>query len=174
MFLKAISTQERQSPGMVNGKEVAARDRPPGIIFFNTDGDECGGLVYDGDKKSAGLVFSVDQYKQDQIMQLQYQQDAADRHYGLKIYDRPNNFTIGDLLNKIDSLKKLNNAPAYERGIEDLKKEGRIGADRMFVGKAADGDVGVFINDSKGTPRIKLYVDRTGKGKIEFLNGQGK
>lgn len=165
-----ISNQQRQSPGVVNGKELPARKRSPGIIFFNTDGDECGGLVYDGDKKEAGMVLSIDQYKQDQVMQLQYAQDKDDKHYGLKMWDRPDTFSLGDLICKNDSLKKLNNTDAYKKGITELNNKGLIGTERLYVGKNAQGEVGIFIKDSKGIPRIKLFVDKAGKGKIEFMN----
>jgi hypothetical protein len=164
-----ISNQEKQSPGVFNGKTLAARNRPPGIIFFNTDGDECGGLVYDGDKKSSLMVLSIDQYKQDQVMQLQYARDKDDRHYGLKMWDRPDNFSLSDLVRKNDSLKKLNDPAAYKTGIGQMQSKGLIGTERLFIGKNASGEVGLFIKDSKGIPRIRLYVDKNGSGKIEFL-----
>jgi len=169
-----ISNQQRQSPGVEDGKVLPARQRSPGIIFFNTDGDECGGLVYDGDKKEAGMVLSIDQYRQDQIMQLQYSQDSDDKHYGLKMWDRPDNFSVGDLLRKSDSLKRLNDTVAYKNGIQQLRNNGQIGTERLYVGKNAQGEVGLFIKDSKGIPRIKLYVDKSGKGKIEFMNEDAK
>lgn len=74
----AISNRQRQDPGSYGGKKIAKRDRPAGLIFFNDDGDECGGLVYDGDKHSASMTYSIDQYKNDQIMQLQYNQESVD------------------------------------------------------------------------------------------------
>jgi len=41
-----ISNQERQHPGIVNGKTIERETaRPPGMIFFNHLGDEMGGLV---------------------------------------------------------------------------------------------------------------------------------
>src|SRR5689334_16390603 len=71
----AISNHDRQHPGTIDGKELPKRDRPAGMIFFNDDGNECGGLVYDGNKKSASMTYSIDQYQNDQIMQIQYSQD---------------------------------------------------------------------------------------------------
>ena len=169
-----ISNQQRQSPGVIDGKLLPARLRSPGIIFFNTDGDECGGLVYDGDKKEAGMVLSIDQYKQDQVMQLQYSQDKDDKHYGLKMWDRSDSFSLGDLIRKNDSLKSLHDASAYKKGMAELNNKGLLGTERLFVGKTAQGEVGIFIKDNKGIPRIKLYVDKNGKGQIEFMNDKGK
>lgn len=43
-----ISNRERQHPGMVDGKLMKRENgRPPGLIFFDQRGDECGGLVFD-------------------------------------------------------------------------------------------------------------------------------
>jgi len=67
-----ISNSERQHQGIVNGKPLPKRERQAGLIFFNSVGDECGGLVYDGNDQEAGLVLSVDQYRDDQIMQMRY------------------------------------------------------------------------------------------------------
>ena len=39
------------------------------MIFLNEEQDEVGGLVYKGNKEDGmGLVLSVDQYKNDQVM----------------------------------------------------------------------------------------------------------
>src|SRR6185312_8139348 len=71
-----ISDQKHQHPGMVNGKIMPDRERPAGMIFFNDSGDEDGGIVYDGNKNGASMTYSFDQYKNDQIMQLQYSQET--------------------------------------------------------------------------------------------------
>lgn len=173
-----ISNQERQHPGIINGKELPKRQREPGMIFFNTDGDECGGLVYDGTKKEAGFVLSVDKYHNDQIMQLQYNDNTENgkalRSYGLKFWDRPENFTAGQLMAKYDSLKKLNDENALKAGISKLHEQGLVGQDRMFVGKNRDNQVGLFIKDKNGKPRIYLYVDNDNKVVFKALDEQGQ
>ncbi|MEP7081052.1 MAG: hypothetical protein ABI784_10010, partial [Ginsengibacter sp.] len=40
-----LSNENRQHSGRMNGKEWPKRERPSGVIFFNNQGDECGGLV---------------------------------------------------------------------------------------------------------------------------------
>lgn len=173
----AISNHEQQDPGSYDGKKVAKRDRPAGMIFFNDDGDECGGLVYDGDKNSASMTYSIDQYKGDQIMQLQYAQEQHDRQlsrsYGLKLWDRNDHYPTARLMAVMDSLKALNDTAKYKAGIDAIRASGILGHERMFAGKMPDGNVGLFINDEKGNARVKLYVDKNGKGKIEFLNIPG-
>ena len=173
-----ISNAQKQHPGIVDGKMVPARQRPPGLIFFNTEGDECGGLVYGGTKQSSSLAFSVDQYKNDQVMQLQYQEEMQGkqpvRHYGLRLWDRPDNFTSGQLIRRVDSLEKLQNKDLYEKGVADLRAKNLLGQERMFVGKNGRKEIGLFIRDESGKPRIKLYVDAQGEAKMEMLNAAGE
>jgi hypothetical protein len=173
-----ISNHESQHPGSMDGKSLQQRDRPAGIIFFNDEGDECGGLVYDGNKAGANMVYSIDQFKNDQIMQLQYNQETGkdqkvNRTYGLKLWDRPDNFTLSDLIKIDDSLKKLNNKTIYNAEIGKLKAKGLLGNERLFLGKTTQNEVGLFIRDEKGRPRIKVYIDSNNKAVLEALDDQG-
>ena len=158
-----ISNHELQHPGSVNGKIVAHRDRPAGMIFFNDEGDECGGLVFDGNKNEAGMVYSIDQYRNDQVMQLQYAEDSSSksrvRSYGLKIWDRRDDFTLSDLLKLDDSLKSLHDTAVYRAVFLKIQSEGLIGQQRLFLGRTKSREVGLFINDDKGRPRIKIGLD---------------
>jgi hypothetical protein len=173
-----ISNAERQHPGIIDGKTLPKRDRPAGMIFFNETGDECGGLVYDGTKKSAGMVLSIDQYRNDQIMQLQYSEEAdgtqKSRSYGLKLWDRPDSYPAGRLMADVDSVKRSNNEARMQEFINSLNEQGLLGKERLFVGKTQKDDVGLFIRDPKGRPRIKIFVDKDGKGNIQFLDTLGK
>lgn len=51
----------------------------------------CGGLVYDGNDTEAGLVLSIDKYRDDQVMQLQYIENTENnaRTYGMQFWDYP-------------------------------------------------------------------------------------
>src|SRR5437867_256717 len=70
-----ISNGERQHPGVVDGKTLS-RTRPPGMLFFNDKGDECGGLSFSGDQKdgnsNAGALLAFDRFRQDQTVAIQY------------------------------------------------------------------------------------------------------
>jgi hypothetical protein len=63
------------------------------MIFYNRDGTENGGLVFDG-----GLVggrptndgsLTFDRYRQDQTIQIVSAEDGAERYAGLAVNDRP-------------------------------------------------------------------------------------
>lgn len=172
-----ISNKKRQHPGLLNNKPLKAREREAGLIFFNSLGDECGGLVYDADEKGSGMVYSVDQRKTDQIMQLQYSEGTgADkkRSYGLKLWDRPDDFPLEKVIRFDDSLQKLNDPIAMKKAFAKLREEGKLGSERFFAGKTANGDVGLFIRDDKGRIRLKIYVDKNNQTHIESVDEKGQ
>ncbi|AQX06869.1 hypothetical protein ATB99_10890 [Elizabethkingia meningoseptica] len=171
-----ISNEHRQHPGIVNGEKLPARERSAGIIFFNSYGDECGGLVYDGNEKDAGLVLSVDKFRDDQIMQLQYMEDTKtyDRKYGLQIWDYPKENTFRERNKRFNALDQLKTQEEKQKAIKKMRTDSLLMEDRLFIGKKFSKEVGLFINDEKGKPRIKIYVDKNNTPKIELLNENGK
>jgi hypothetical protein len=172
-----ISNKERQHPGRMDDKDLPKRERPAGMIFFNDEGDEDGGLVYDGDKNSASMTYSFDQYKNDQIMQLQYEQGKTHgnivRSYGLNLWDRKDEFTLTKQLTYYDSLKNLKNTNAFNAGVKKLKVAGNT-RQRLFVGKNVKGDVGLFLNDANGLPRLNIYINKQNQPVIETLSEKGE
>ncbi|RYZ93725.1 MAG: hypothetical protein EOP47_29180 [Sphingobacteriaceae bacterium] len=172
-----ISNKLRQHPGRMDNKDLPARERQAGLIFFNDEGDEDGGLVYDGNKNSASMLFSLDQYKNDQVMQLRYEQEHANgnltRSYGLNLWDRKDEFTITKQLAYVDSLKNLNDTNAFNAGIKQFKASGYT-RQRLFVGKNSKGEVGLFLNDANGKPRLNIYINAKNQPVFETLDDQGE
>lgn len=173
-----ISNKDMQHPGRMDDKDLPKRERPAGMIFFNDEGDEDGGLVYDGDKNGASMTYSFDQYKNDQIMQLQYEQEKGStnalRSYGLKLWDRNEAFTLSKQLAYFDSLEKLKaDTGAYNNGVKKFRAAGYT-RQRLFVGKNAKGEVGLFLNDATGKPRLNIYINKQNHPVIETLDENGK
>lgn len=172
-----ISNQERQHPGMIDGKKFDDRERSPGIIFFNEEQDEVGGLMYSGNKEEgANLVLSIDQYKNDQIMQLmQYTNKDGDNRYGLQLWERDKNLTIPLLQKTMDSLDK--EGYNYRRKLEYLKKKNGgepINEPRLFIGRNYNREIGLFIQDKYGNDRLRFYIDSDNIPKLEVLDENGK
>ncbi|MRG48562.1 hypothetical protein GFS24_25825 [Chitinophaga sp. SYP-B3965] len=173
-----ISNKEKQHPGMLKNKPFPARTREAGLIFFNSAGDECGGLTYEGDSvNGSGMVVSFDQYENDQVMQMQYMEDVEKggrkRSYGMKLWDRSEQMPLDRLIKIFDSLGALNNKSVMDAEVNRLKAAKLMGRERMFVGKTKGEEVGVFIRDDSGNPRIKLYLDKNNQAKMEFLDEKG-
>ncbi len=171
-----ISNSERQHPGMFDGEILMERRRPPGMIFFNEEQDEVGGLIYKGNKEEgAGMVLSFDQYKNDQVMQMQYQRNRNGKQkYGVNIWDRPENFTLPRLISAMDSLKKegVDNKQMMKI-LREMNDGNPISAQRLFTGKNYDEQVGVFIKDEFGNDRINIYIDENNNPKFQILDREG-
>lgn len=87
------------------------------MLFFNEDGIECGGFIYDGQKKanghSSGLSLTFDQYDGDQVMQLLTQDEkVGDNRFvrsGLTFNDRPSKESQSNnakIMKELDELSK--------------------------------------------------------------------
>ncbi len=171
-----ISNESRQHPGIINGQKLPERERASGIIFFNSSGDECGGFIYDGNEKNAGMVLSVDKFRDDQIMQLQYIENTKNhnRKYGLQLWDHPKENTYKKRISEFERIEKLKNSSEKKQAYRKMKMDSLLMEDRLFIGKGFNKDVGLFIKDRNGRPRIKIYVDNNDYPRIEILDKEGK
>ena len=172
-----ISNQESQHPGMVDGKPFDARERSPGIIFFNEEQDEVGGLIYSGNKEQgATFILSVDQYKDDQVMQIrQTTNKNGDNRYGLQLWERDKDLTMPLRMNIMDSLENAGyNYPQKMAYLQKKNGGNPITKPRLFVGKNYNSETGLFIQDQYGIDRLRFYVDSDNSPKIEVLDEKGK
>jgi len=173
-----ISNSARQHPGMFDGKKFNDRNRPPGMIFFNEEQDEVGGLIYKGNKEDgAGMVLSFDQYKNDQVMQMQYiRTNEGKQQYGLNIWDRSEKISLPELIATMDSLKKkgITSNEKIMSTLETMNNGNPISAKRIFTGKNYDEQVGMFIKDEFGNDRINIFIDENNEPKFQILDEKGK
>jgi hypothetical protein len=170
-----ISNSERQHPGVVDGKTLS-RKRPPGLLFFNEKGDECGGLSFNGDQKdgkaSASALLAFDRFRQDQTVGIQYGEGNGQYYAGLRVWDRPDT-SLGLVIDKLAAIEKMSEGPAKTAAIKDLR-ETAGGAERVMVGRDREQAAVVRLADAQGKPRLKLTVDAAGAPKLEFLDETGK
>jgi hypothetical protein len=170
-----IANSERQAATVVDGRVILPnRKRDAGLIFFNDEGDEDGGMTWSGrtengsPRATAGLSF--DQFKQDETVTLRYSQSGDVREAGLTIADRPRA--------SIAVAAQMNDAKTEEdraRVRQKLVDSGAIGSrKRVFAGKDQSGTAKVALSDGSGTPRLVLSVDQDGSAKVEFLDKDGK
>ncbi len=154
-----ISNRERLPDPVIDGKVLKRKGIPTaGLIFYNDEEDECGGLVFGGGGQgaTAGLLF--DQYKQDQVIGLIYSEGDGERHYGLQIWDRPDI----PFLEIWEAAKSRGGQPRPEL----------FGALRIFVGRTPKGEALIKISDRQGRERLRIVVDDA--PRIEFLDERGE
>lgn len=160
------------------------RKKRAGMLFFNEDGIECGGLIYDGQKKenghSAGLSLTYDQYDGDQVMQLlleDYKQGDERMVAGSLVFnDRAVNETQESqsrILEELGELRKKDVA-AYRKKYAEYESKGLIGvAPRIMLGKARESS-GLYLFDTKGRPKAMFYVDNDNNARLDFYDDKGK
>src|SRR6266568_4474821 len=119
-----ISNKDHMHPGIMDGKTID-RPRPvAGMIFFNDEGDEVGGLTYTGREANgtrhadAGLMF--DQLKQDQTIGLSYTENNRRRSAGLQVWDRSDSH-LSDLIEKINAANKIEDHMAREAEMAKIR-----------------------------------------------------
>jgi hypothetical protein len=172
-----LSNKDRMHPGVLDGKTID-RPRPvAGMLFFNDEGDEVGGLTYTGQERdgqrraTSGIAF--DQFKQDQIIALTYSETNGQRTAGLQLWDRPET-RLSELIEKLNAANKLTDPAAREAAIKKARAEAPPSPRRVFVGKNADRSAAVSLADANGKPRLTMRVDAAGEASIEFLDENGK
>jgi hypothetical protein len=101
--LRMVISNRAKLPGViVKGKEQPKFDRPQaGMIFYNDEGSENGGLIFGGRKNEMGQVvdsggsLSFDKYGENQIIQLAGVDDSTDRFAGLAVSDNNRRIWVG-------------------------------------------------------------------------------
>lgn len=172
-----ISNGDRQHPGIIDGRTLQ-RKRPPGLLFFNESGDECGGLSFSGTQRdgkgNASALLAFDRFRQDQTVGLQYGESNGQYFAGLRVWDRPE-ASLGPVVDKLSAIEKMADGPEKTAAMKALREmPAAIVADRVMVGRDREQAAVVRLSDTKGRPRIKLSVDAAGAPKLEFLDEAGK
>jgi hypothetical protein len=170
-----ISNRQRQHPGIVDGKLIPRPGgRPPGMIFFNHRGDECGGLTFGGNGGNGHfLSFTMDKSRNDQTVGMQHLESDNGRYFaGFRVWDRPNS-SLADFLTKYETIKKMPDEAARNAAIKELSDKGELGARRITVGKLRDKSAMIELCDVKGKPRIRISVDAAGNPRMDFLDETG-
>jgi len=146
--LRMVISNHARLPGIiVRGKERSFARPQAGMLFYNDEGSENGGLIFGGHRTRKGEVvdsggsLSFDKYNANQIVQLAGVDDREDRFAGLEVTDSP--------------------------------AAGRSHS-RVWVGRREDGAATVALMDAAGKKRILMQVTADGTSSLSFLDANGK
>jgi len=146
--LRMVISDHARLPGIiVRGKEQRFARPQAGMLFYNDEGSENGGLIFGGRRNAKGEVadaggsLSFDRYEANQIVQLIGVDDKDDRFAGLVVTDSPSG--------------------------TDVHR-------RVWVGREDDGAARVSLMDAKGKKRIVMQVSADGAASLSFLDADGK
>jgi len=148
--LRMVISDRTKLPGViVRGKEHPPEEERPqaGMLFYNDEGSENGGLIFGGHRNAKGEVIdsggslSFDRYDASQEVQLAGVNDKENKFAGLSVAD---------------------SLPAGESH------------QRIWVGRRRDGVAVVSLMDGKGRKRISMEVTEDGTPRLAFLDAEGK
>ena len=178
-----ISNRERSIGPIYKGKPFGyPGGTRPGIIFFNDEGTENGGLTFTGRRNPDGTFrantgLSFDQFNQDQVLYLQYSDNNGRRAMGFTVADRAD-VDIYDMVAERDSIRNAHPAGPARTAALQKWAEPRNGvplfAQRVYVGRDTSKAAVVNLSDPNGKPRIRLMVDSLGTPSLEFLDATGR
>lgn len=181
-YRMALSNGPRSQNPLYKGKPFLYTGRHrPGIIFFNDEGTENGGLLIIGQRDSLGRVnalghLSLDQYNQDQVFVIQYAERNGKRRVGVQINDR-HETSIYDWSLQRDSLNRLPDSPVKTEALRRLTAgapdDPRV-AERIYLGRDTTKTAVINLSDKWGKPRLRLAVDSLGSARVEFLDAEGR
>lgn len=175
--LRMVISSKGRFPGLiVRGKEHAhpSGRKTAGFLFFNEEGTENGGLIFDGKtengKVASGGHIAFDQYERDQTVQMTYDEADGKRLAAFIVHDYP--FAPNDEA----AWEKALAMPAGAAKEAEIKRLKALHGPyrRAFIGRSRDDSSGMALFDAKGRPRITMIVTAEGAASIQFLDEKGK
>jgi hypothetical protein len=174
-----IANAARLPGPIIEGREYPAaisggREEASGMLFFNHEGTEAGGLTYGStsttDGPSAGGSFTFDRMNQDQVVQIAYQETGGRVFAGMQVWDRPEHHIQG-LLDAVMAQRagEIDEAEFMDRILPQLQGT----APRVRLGSARRTAL-LDLNDTQGRPRIRLVVDSLDVARLEFRDAAGR
>jgi hypothetical protein len=152
--LRMVISDHASLPGVISkGEERPPHDRPgAGMLFYNDEGSENGGLVFGGRRNDNGEVvdsggsLSFDKYGQGgQVVQLAGVDDKTDRFAGLAVRDRNRRIWVGRTAD----------------GTASVSLMGADGKKHIQMQVTADGTPSLTFFDSSGNV-LKELVPKSG------------
>lgn len=177
--LRMVISDKAHFPGAIfKGKEYAHARPDAGMLFYNDEGTENGGLAFGGHKDKDGNIvdsggsLTFDKYEQDQLVQLVGSHDSSGHLAGLIVADRPDHPIEQDFIEagKLDGMSKADRDALVQKRIKD----GYYGVNRIVVARGDDGVAKISLRDAQGRARIVMGVAADGGSGLQFLDADGK
>jgi hypothetical protein len=144
-----------------------------GMLFFNSDGIENGGLMINGGLTNGevqhGVQLSMDRYHQYQTVMMRHSEGGGAYASGLYVQDRPTT-PMPLYIAQYVSVLAMPEGPARDEVMAGFR---RAAAPRVMVGRDRDESAQVRLADDHGRVRARLRVTKEGDARLEFLDEAG-
>ena len=184
-----IANQDRAPDGVINGKEIPGREggNSAGIIFYNNEGDECGGLIYGSRELPEGAVppgmfpegtianglgLTFDRYKQDQVISLHHEDAGEFSSAHLMFSDRSTMIPLDEWLERYRPIFDMPEGDEKTAAFAKMQSDGQLPAHRIYIGNR-NGSAAIGLSDAQSRPRIRLFTEADGRAGLELLDEAG-
>ena len=171
--IRPVISAQSHFPGLiVKGKEYAHDRATAGMLFFNDEGTENGGLIFGGAKDKSGKVrswghLSFDQYVGDQVVVLEAGEEDGKRRSGIQFVDEPD-IPMSEVTGALTLPPARREARLQQLFSKDKPEP------RAYLGRRPDRSAALQLKDPQGRDRVVMAVSADGNPSLEFLDGQGK
>lgn len=143
-----LSNKEKFPLPVVNGKEYPRSINRSGIVFYDDNGTECGGIAVATLPTARRTAIIFDYSNTEAIGFSAYETKSGGYGAGISIQDR----------NPLDS---------------DIMKVGTEGTNRILL-ENDNKNAEISLSDANGNKRIRMRVDSIGVARIELFNEKGE
>ena len=173
----SLANGPKSADTVIEGEVLVSGRSRPGLIFFNDEGTECGGLTYYGkreeDGTSAWSGLTLDRYNHDQVVAVSYNEGPEGHSAGMQIVDRPA-MSLSAAVKRARELEAMPAGPDKDKASSEFYAGGPFGQPRMYVGRTQSGDAVIQMCTADGQPRLRLSVPADGDPVIQILDRQGE
>ncbi|HUO17933.1 MAG TPA: hypothetical protein VMX38_23360 [Verrucomicrobiae bacterium] len=176
--VRLVISDKALFPGLlVKGKEYPYDRHTAGMIFFDDEGTEDGGLILGGMKNKDGQVesyghLSFDKYMGDQLMALESGQEEGQTYSGIDFIDDAD-VPMSVITDALQEAAKLPPDQRRAKMREALKGQPKS-RQRIHLGRNPDDSTSLELKDEQGHDRILLKVAADGTPSMQLLDQQGK
>lgn len=173
-----ISNEERFPGNIINDIEYNKPRAAQGLLFYNSEGDEAGGLIFHTERGEDGVVASgsltFDRFEGDQVVQVRYVEGPDYYETGLKVTDQVLSGLVGfsERMHAIEQLPEEERPAAFREMRKWISEEGLWEVPRVFVGTQSE-DAVIALRDGDGRVRARLRAEGAGTSYLEFLDEEG-
>lgn len=179
-YAVVISNADRMPGVVMNGRERRDGRRGAGLLFYNADGNEAGGLIFDTELGDSGVQafgqLSLDRFESDQVAALRYIESPAGWEAGLQVAHHAKH-SMAEWQAARDTIDQLPTQAARDSALGQLRRRffaaRKWEIQRLFAGERGSSAV-LELRDMRGRQRLRMVVDSLGAARLEFLDATGK
>jgi hypothetical protein len=180
---RLIMANNARLPGATfHGREYAhegrKQDGTAGMIFYDAEGTESGGLSFGGLKRKDGTIIrdghlSFDAYGQDELSTWVAAQEGDQTKTGILFKDEPD-WPLEDALKDMQAHASASDADKQAAMKAFMANRAPMHVKRAWLGRNPDASSSLELRDREGRIRITARVAADGTPTLQFLDAAGK